>query len=101
MVLVFALAFFAGVITSMAQGTPVQSRASNMLFAQMAPGGMSNVPGGTAYPPTLRDNKSTEFAASRQSDAQSVCDEVASANNRSSCTAQKGTGRGMWYCECQ
>ncbi len=98
--IVFIVALFAGVMTSMAQGTPVvQARASNMLYAQMSPGGMSNATG--AYPPTLTGNRSTEFAASRQSDAQSVCDQVASDNNKSSCTAKKGTGTDLWYCECQ
>ena len=102
MVLVFALAFFAGAMSSMAQGTNgIQKGAANVLIAQESPGGMSNAPGGGSYLPTLSGNRSSEFTASSQSDAQAICDQVAAKNNKSSCTAQKGTGMDMWYCDCK
>lgn len=55
--------------------------------------------GGTAGTPTLTDNKTSQFSASSKSAAQKICNEVATRNGKSSCTAEMSGS--MWYCICK
>ncbi|MDA8155983.1 MAG: hypothetical protein M0Z52_05965 [Actinomycetota bacterium] len=75
-------------------------------FAPMAmaqDSGMMNAP--AAGLPTLTGPQSDNFEAASNSDAQSVCDQVAGANNKTSCTAIKNEAPPenvvTYHCECK
>ncbi len=65
--------------------------------------GMSNTTGGL---PTLTGNYTATFQSASMDSAQQICDQVARANNKASCTAAstmtKGTVTGnTYYCVCK
>ena len=96
--LVFSMAFLFGAAASMAQKN-VQNSTAPAQFAQMN-GGMTNSSGGGTNLPTLSGDKTAEFSAGSQSDAQNICDQVASQNGKKTCVANHGSSMNMWYCAC-
>ncbi len=98
---VFVLALFFGVASAMAQ----DGRGGMDQMGEQGTG-MSNATG----LPTLSGDYTSTFQSGSMDSAQQVCDEVARANNKASCTATSVTTQGttpglppkhLYYCVCK
>ncbi|MDA8155984.1 MAG: hypothetical protein M0Z52_05970 [Actinomycetota bacterium] len=74
-----------------------------MVMAQGNDGGMTNAP--SAQLPELTGSQSGNFEASSMSDAQNICDQVASANNKVQCVPYRNeaapTNVQTYHCNCK